>query len=260
MNEKAKQILTLVATFFGVFAPFLTSFTPGSSSTGEVSGQYFRDVLIVPADYAFVIWAPIYLGLLAFAVYQALPAQRHNPRIAKTRLWLVASALLNTAWIVVFNNLLFTLSLVIIIGMLVTALVMHRTLEIGETRVYGLERWLRIPFSLYAGWLTVATIVNAAGVLVVRDWGGALPYFYPVWGVATLLVATFIGLYTRFYWCDPVYGGVFAWALLAVALKAGQPLIIVVTSSVLALLFLLSLFPDALNMLKAGGGSRQVKA
>ncbi len=257
MNEKAKQILTLVATFFGVLAPSLTSLTPSSSSTGEISGRYFRDVFIVPADYAFVIWAPIYLGLLAFAVYQALPAQRHNPRIAKTRLWLIVSALLNTAWITAFDNLFFALSLVIIVGMLITALVMHRTLEIGRTQVYGLERWLRIPFSLYAGWLTVATIVNAAGVLVVRDWGG-LPYFYPVWGVATLLVAAFIGLYTRFYWRDPVYGGVFVWALLAVALKTDQPLVIVVTSSVLALLFLLSLFPGAFNVLKVGGGgSRQ---
>ena len=73
-----------------------------------------------------------------------------------------------------------------------------------------------------------------------------------------LLVAAFIGLYTRFYWRDPVYGGVFVWALLAVALKADQPLVIVTTSSVLALLFLLSLFPDAFNVLKmGGGGSRQ---
>ena len=102
-------------------------------------------------------------------MYQALPAQRRNPRVAKTRLWLSTSALLNTAWIAAFNNLFFILSLVIIVGMLFTALVMHRTLEIGGTRVYGLERWLRIPFSLYAGWLTVATIVNAAGVLVVRN-------------------------------------------------------------------------------------------
>ena len=256
MNEKAKQILTLVATFAGVLAPFLTSFTPSSSSTGEVSGQYFKDVLIVPADYAFVIWAPIYLGFLVFAVYQALPAQRNNPRIAKTRLWLGASALLNAAWIVAFDNLLFTLSLIIIVGMLITALVMHRTLEIGATRVLGLERWLRVPFSLYAGWLTVATIVNAAGVLAVEDWNSAFPSLYPLWGVAMLLVATVLGLLTRFDWRDPVYGGVFAWAFVGVALKSGQPTLIVLTASVLAFLFVLSLFPNALSKL-LGGGSGQ---
>lgn len=69
MNEKFKQIVTLIATFAGVLAPALGAFTPSSSSTGEISAQYFRDVLILPADYAFVIWAPIYLGFLAFALY-----------------------------------------------------------------------------------------------------------------------------------------------------------------------------------------------
>ena len=253
MNEKVKQIVTLIATFAGVLGPLLSNpFAPGSSSTGEISGQYFREVLVIPADYAFAIWAPIYLGFLAFAVYQALPAQRHNPRFAKTRLWLAASALLNAAWIVVFGNLLFTLSLVIIVGMLVTALRMHRTLEISETRVFGLERALRLPFSLYAGWLTVATIVNAAGVLEVNGWGGP-SLFYPVWGVAMLLVASVIGLATRFTWRDPVYGGVFVWALTGVAVAPGQPLSVSLTAGVLALVFLLSLFPPTLSRVFARG-------
>ena len=244
MNEKVKQIITLIATFAGVLAPAFGAFSPGSSDTGQISGQYFREVLVIPADYAFAIWAPIYFGFLAFAVYQALPAQRHNPRFAKTRLWLAGSALLNAAWIAAFDNLLFTLSLAIIVGMLVTALVMHRTLEIGTTRVYGLERYMRVPFSLYAGWLTVATVVNAAGVLVVNDWGSPGFLLYPLWGVAMLLVASVIGLTTRFTWRDPVYGGVFVWALVGIAVAPNQPLIVILTAGVLALVFALSLLPS----------------
>ena len=245
MNEKTKQIAALVATLVGVLSPALSAFSPGSSSTGEISGRYFREVLIVPADYAFVIWAPIYLGFLAFAIYQALPAQRHNPRFAKTRLWLAASALLNAAWIIAFDNLLFTLSLAIITLMLITALRMHRTLEIGETRVFGLERYLRVPFSLYAGWLTVATVVNAAGVLAVNDWGEPGFLLYPLWGVAMLLVASVIGLTTRFTWRDPVYGGVFVWALIGIAVAPNQPLVVILTAGVLALVFALSLLPSS---------------
>lgn len=246
MNEKVKQIVTLIATFAGVLAPALGAFAPSSSSTAQVSAQYFDEVLVIPADYAFAIWGPIYLGFLAFAVFQALPDQRYNPRFVKTRGWLSAAAILNAAWITAFDNLLFTLSLVIIIGMLVTALRMHRTMEIGKTRVFGLERYLRIPFSLFAGWLTVATVVNVSGVLAVNDWGEP-SFLYPVWGVTVLLAASVIGLTTRFYWRDPLYGGVFAWALLGIALKDGRPSIIVLSAALLAGLFALSLFPQVVR-------------
>ena len=249
MNKRFMQILTLIATFGGVLGPTLGSFAPGSSSTGEISGRFFRDVLVIPADYAFVIWAPIYLGFLAFAVFQALPSQRLNPRFTKTRPWLAVSALLNAAWIVSFDNLLFALSLVIIVGMLVTALFMHRTLGIGRTRVYGLERLLRVPFSLYAGWLTVATVVNAAGVLVVSGWDGFV-LGHLVWGVAMLVVASAIGLVTRFRWDDPVYGAVFVWALVGVSLKRPDVPVVAGTALLLALLFVLTFLPTVRGALR----------
>ena len=56
MSERVKQIITLVATFAGVLGPSLGSFSPGSSTTGEISGQFFQDVFIIPADYTFAIW------------------------------------------------------------------------------------------------------------------------------------------------------------------------------------------------------------
>lgn len=251
MSERVKKIITLVATFAGVFSPSLGSFSPGSSTTGEISGRFFRDVFIIPADYAFAIWAPIYLGFLAFAVFQALPAQRLNPRFMQVRLWLATSSLLNAAWIAAFNNLLFGLSLVVIVGMLVTALVMHRMLEIGKTKVYGLERVLRLPFSLYAGWLTAATILNTASVLAINDWGG-FGIGYPVWGVIMLIVATLIGLLTRFRWNDPVYGAVFVSAYVGIVVARADMSAVAVTAGALAVVFAVSLLIPAGSALPAG--------
>lgn len=241
MSERTKQILTLIATLAGVLGPAFGAFSPGDSDTGKISGRFFGDVYIIPADYAFAIWAPIYLGFLAFAVFQALPAQRLNPRFMRVRLWLAASALLNAAWIAVFNNLLFGLSLIVIVAMLVLALVMHQMLEIGKTKVYGLERILRLPFSLYAGWLTAATILNTAGVLADSGWGG-FGISYPVWGVVMLVVATTIGLLTRFRWNDPVYGGVFVWAFVGIVVARAETPLIAVMAGVLAAVFAVSLF------------------
>ena len=250
MSERAKQMITLVATFAGVLGPAFGTFSPGDSNTGEISGRFFSDVYIIPSDYAFAIWAPIYLGFLAFAVFQALPTQRLNPRFTRVRLWLAATALLKANWIHLEKNNLNTLSLVIIVAMLVLALVMPRLLEIGKTKVYGGEGFLRLPFSLYAGWLTAATILNTAGVLAVNDWGG-FGISYPVWGVIMLVVATTVGLSARFRWNDPVYGAVFVWALVGVALREGQPLVVVVTAWVLALVFMLSLFPGVRSALRS---------
>lgn len=244
MNERSKQIITLVATFLGVLGPAIGSltFNPGGSDTGQISDRFFADVTIVPADYAFAIWAPIYLGFLAFAVFQVLPAQRTNPRFVRARWWVTASALLNGAWLLVFNNLLFTLSALVIIGMLITALGIHRALSIGHTSVTGLERWLRAPFSLYAAWLTVATVVNVSGALELAGWGG-FGVSFATWGALMLIIATLIGLFARFRLNDPVYGGVFVWAFIAIAVASNQPVIVILTASILALVFALSLLP-----------------
>ena len=62
-----------VAQFMANALPF------NGQTTGEISDRF--QVYFVPAGYVFSIWGLIYLGLLAFAVFQALPAQRDNPRL-----------------------------------------------------------------------------------------------------------------------------------------------------------------------------------
>ena len=249
MSEKVKQIVTLVVTFAGVLFPAFGAFRPGSTSTGEISDRYFSDVYIIPADYAFAIWAPIYLGFLFFAVVQALPAQRDNPRFAATRLWLAGTALLNAAWGEVTNNLLFGLSALVLVAMLVVALVMHRTMQIGRTKVYGLERLLRLPFSLYAGWCTVATILNVGVVLAVNGWDG-FGISYPVWGALMLVVAAVIMVITRFRWRDPVVGGVLLWACVGIVLARADVPIVAGTAGVVALVAAATLVPGAGGLLR----------
>ncbi len=241
-TEQIKQIITLIATFAGILGPSLTSFNPGASNVGQVSERFFREIPIIPADYTFLIWAAIYLGFMTFAVFQALPTQRLNPRFAQVRPWLTATAILNAVWIPVFNNQYFALSALTIVVMLATALRMHRVLEIGRTKVYGFERIVRLPFSLYAAWLTAASVLNIAGALAVRNWDGfGIPY--ATWAVVMLVVAAGIGLVTRFRWNDPVYGGVFVWTYIGIiAAQEGVSLITVLAGAV-ALVFTLSLLP-----------------
>jgi hypothetical protein len=66
-----------------------------NQTTGEISDRF--QVYFVPAGYVFSIWGLIYLGLLAFAVFQALPAQRDNPRLRRVGYLFAASCVANIA-------------------------------------------------------------------------------------------------------------------------------------------------------------------
>lgn len=139
----------------------------------DVPVQYqkvFDKNLIIPAGWAFgVVWSVVYSGLGALLVHQALPAQATNPRYQRALPWWWASWTLNAifgrffsqddARSVVISDLTTKLNLP-------AALALHHSLEIGRTDVPTPEKYLRIPVSLYAGWLTAATVVGTPDTLL----------------------------------------------------------------------------------------------
>ncbi len=88
-------------------------------STGEISDRF--QVYFVPAGYVFSIWGLIYLGLGAFAVYQALPAQREAPRLRRIGYLFALSCLANIAWLFLWHYEQFPLTLVAMLSLLAIA-------------------------------------------------------------------------------------------------------------------------------------------
>ncbi|GAB3256664.1 hypothetical protein GCM10027347_18610 [Larkinella harenae] len=131
--------------------------------------RVFDENPLVPAGWTFAsVWSTIYTGTTAYAIHQALPAQVSNPRYRRAMPWLALSYVLNAA----FGRFFADSRMESMIGSdLVTkaslpvALMIHRELEIGKTRVRAPEKYLRIPFSLYAGWLTTASVVGTPNLL-----------------------------------------------------------------------------------------------
>ncbi|GAB4196022.1 MAG: tryptophan-rich sensory protein [Roseiflexaceae bacterium] len=212
-------------------------------TTGEISDRY--PVLTTPAGYAFSIWGLIYTGLIAFAVYQALPGQRDNPRIRALDGLFLLNCLANIGWIFTWHYEILSLNVVMILGMLGTLLAIYLRLSASKPQARRND-WLLLdaPFSLYFGWVTVATIVNMTVALYALPWGGAgIPA--DVWAALLLAigagVATFIGLRRS----DPVYPSVVVWAFSAIAVKqAATPLvanIALVTAGLAALVALAAL-------------------
>ncbi len=211
MNSRPWQWVTLLVTFAGIVLP---QFAVGEHFEQE------RDpgVAFLPAGFAFAIWGPIYLGFLAFAVHQVLPSQRDNPRYAALRPWMMVTAGLNTLWLLVAISSLSWLwaTMLIIVVMLAVAVRQHRALRVTPPPERGVEAFLRVPFSLYLGWLTVAVGANISTVLpaygVERLALGA-----QAWALLLIGVGSAIGLAVRFGLDDRVYAGVFVWAFAAMA-------------------------------------------
>jgi hypothetical protein len=163
----------------------------GRGDIGAVSDRY--PTYVVPAGYAFSIWGLIFALSLAYAVYQALPAQRSRPLLRRVG-WLTAATFLGaTLWQMAFPAGLFWPSVALIFAMLGSlAVVVARTVE----HLGGLSRadlWLvRVTFSIYLGWITVASVANVAQTLSAGGWTAQDPGAAG-WGVAMLLAAGVIG-------------------------------------------------------------------
>jgi len=221
MKNILRQVAVIITTLLTITVNGLANGLPlNGLNTGEISDMF--QVYFVPAGYVFSIWGLIYLGLLAFTIYQALPAQRDNPRLVRIGWAVVIGNLANTTWIFFWHYLLFPLSLLAMVILLATLLFIYIRLEIGKTNIGALERWLvNIPFSVYLGWITVATIANTTAVLDFIKWG-QFGLSDEVWMVIILVVVTVIAWLMSVTRKDVAYLSVLIWALAGIGVNFPQ--------------------------------------
>ncbi len=165
MKDIIRQIAVVLSVLVTVIVNILANALPlNGLNTGEISDRF--EVYFVPAGYVFSIWGLIYIGLIAYAVFQALPSQRQNPRLRATGWWTVLAGLANSVWIFLWHYEQFPATLAAMLVLLASLIVTYLRLGTGRTTVSPAEKWaVRIPFSIYLGWITVATIANVTSLL-----------------------------------------------------------------------------------------------
>jgi hypothetical protein len=210
-------------------------------NTGEISDRF--QVFFVPAGYVFAIWGLIYVGLLAFAVYQALPSQRENPRLRKIGYWFLLSCVANSVWIFMWHYNLFPLSLLVMLILLASLLVIYLRLDVGRTMVSTAERWcVNNVFSVYLGWITVATVANVTDVLYDLGWNafGIAP---ETWAVIMLIIAAGLGVAMAVTRRDVAYLLVLVWSFAGIGVKqANTPLVATTAWIVTALMIFMIIY------------------
>ena len=222
---KLLQILNVIALLATLLVNGLANSLPiNGQTTGEVSDSI--PSLFTPAGYVFSIWGLIYLGLAAYAIYQILPKQRDKPFIGRIGYWFVSSSVFNILWLFAWHYEQFLLSIVAMLGLLGSLLVLYVRLGIGRDAVPVLDRALvHLPFSIYLGWISVATIANASTVLVVMGWNG-FGISPELWTAMMVAIAAVLGIAMIWQRQEIAYPLVIVWALVGISVKqAGVPLI-----------------------------------
>ncbi|MCE7925802.1 MAG: tryptophan-rich sensory protein [Haliscomenobacteraceae bacterium CHB4] len=217
--KKLLPIFNIIALTGVLVMNYLATALPIAGRTpGEVSDMF--PTLFTPAGFTFAIWGVIYLLLIGFVVYQARFFNKESPVFLEKTGWLfVLSCVANAAWLPAFHYLQIGLSLLIMLVLLGSLVAIYLSINDGETITSTAGRWLvRLPFSVYLGWITVATIANTSILLSYLGWSGE-PVGPQFWTIVVIAAAVALALLALLRRRDPGFALVILWALYGIFSK-----------------------------------------
>ncbi|MBV1759222.1 MAG: tryptophan-rich sensory protein [Dethiosulfatibacter sp.] len=189
-------------------------------TTGEVSDSYPN--LFAPTGLTFAIWGVIYILLAVYTIYQLIAFKptgySEKAHIFKSvGIAFSISSVANTIWILAWHYGNIPLSLVLMLVILVCLAVINLILK--NNRFTLAEKLLiKLPFSVYFGWITVATIANVTTLLVDLQWG-RFGLSEVLLTIIILFVGVLISVATIMLNRDVAYGLVIIWAYVGILIK-----------------------------------------
>ncbi|MBS7632652.1 tryptophan-rich sensory protein [Candidatus Bathyarchaeota archaeon] len=211
----------------------------GGKTTAEISDA--NPTLITPAGYVFSIWGIIYILLGIFSVFQALPSQREREYHERIGWLFVLSSMLNIVWLFLWQFEYLVLSVVVMFLLLATLIAIYLRLNIGKSAVPLSEKLaVHTPFSVYLGWITIASIANVAVTLVSVGWDG-FGISREIWAVLIIIAALLITLLVIAIRKDLAYGLIIIWALLGIAMKQSENQNIVAATEINSVIIVIAL-------------------
>jgi len=234
LKDTIRQITNLVTVLIALTVNILASTLPlNGQNTGEISDRF--QVYFVPAGYVFAIWGIIYIGWIAFTIFQFRADQKESLRLRKLGYLFALSGIFNAAWLFCWHYNQFGLSVLIMLGLLGLLIASYLRLDVNRVSVSTAERWsVDIPFSIYLGWITVATVANITDWLYLVEWNG-FGISAPAWAVIMIIVASIVGLLIvgllmTLSRKDAAYVFVLVWSFIGIAVKQADVANVAVTA------------------------------
>ncbi|RFA16171.1 hypothetical protein B7R21_01925 [Subtercola boreus] len=197
-SDRMRQLLVALGAVVAVVGSFIGSGAAGGTPIAQAAGGALSAdaTLIAPAGGAFSIWSVIYLGLVGYAVWQFLPAQRADDRQRRLGYPVLLTLVLNAAWILSVQAGLLALSAVVILLLLVALCWAYgraiATRGLGRRSVLG-TLLVDGALGLYLGWVSIATAANITSFLQFSGFEG-FGWSPEAWAIAILGVAGLVGV------------------------------------------------------------------
>lgn len=220
VNRYMKTLVALTFILMIVVNALANILPINGIGTGAISDSYQN--LFAPAGITFSIWGVIYLLLGGYTLYQIgffqdKVSEKKGKLMDRIGIVFSLSSLVNAIWIFAWHYMNIPLSMVLMLVILGCLIYINRLIMAAE-----LDRkekiFISLPFSVYFGWITVATIANVTILLVSLGWDG-FALSEPFWTVIVLLVGLLIGIVTILRNRDYAYGLVLIWAYLGILIK-----------------------------------------
>ena len=221
MKDTFRQITNLVTVIIALTVNILASALPlNGQNTGEISDRF--QVYFVPAGYVFAIWFFIFLGWIVFAVFQFRKDQKESSRLRRLGYLFAISNIVNAAWLFAWHYNYFGLSVLIMLTLLGLLIASYLRLDVNRSSAKGSEWWsVDLPFSIYLGWITVASVANITSWLYSIDWDG-FGISAPVWAIIMIAVASVVGFLIALTRRDAAYLFVLVWSFIGIAVKQAE--------------------------------------
>ncbi|WP_113929613.1 tryptophan-rich sensory protein [Bacillus sp. P14.5] len=226
----AAYILVIVVNALAVTLPL------NGQTTGEISNKL--NVFFTPAGYVFSIWSVIYLLLGVWVIRQIPKKNRESEYYRTLSPYFVATCLLNSTWIFMWHYNYFGLSVIVMLGLLSTLILLYRRAEALSRGFFDM-----LPFSVYIGWISVATVANISYYLTYIEWG-AFGFGEAFWAIFLLAFSLALAVYFRISKRDWIYPLVFVWATIGIGVnnQSEHPVLSSLSYAVAVLIFLAVIF------------------
>lgn len=194
--KKKLALLNLCSVILVIAVNYISQALRLNDTTiGDISRKY--DNLFTPASYAFAIWGIIFLGLLAYSLFQirrAFFSTKDSSFIEQTGYWFLMANLLNSAWVVAFVYDQTALSVLIMLGILISLIkiILNTNMERWDAPI-AIIAFVWWPIAIYSGWISVATIANIAAYLTKIGWNGGF-LSETMWTIVLIIVAILLNL------------------------------------------------------------------
>lgn len=223
-NTRALAIYQLLGFVFMITMNALANGLPlNGYTTGAISAMYPN--LFVPAGFTFSIWGVIYLLLSGYMIYSTSLLWKADDANSTLQLVIVLAnyftltCSLNGVWIIMWHLLQIELSLLFMLWLLATLVLIYVKLQAYRMQLKGIQSLLLyVPFIVYLGWISVATIANTTALLVHYKWDG-FGIDAVMWSCIMITVAALLGTFFSVFRRDFFYTLVVAWALYGISVS-----------------------------------------